>query len=153
ADTSALKSAAEAALAFVASRPGVREAEVFAASNRSLLARLSYTSHIPCNGVEEPKSTETHGMGIQGVFDDPQGRRIGFGSEPSGLSLDGARRAFEKARRAAVHDPEFRSLPQPTGESRTLTNYHDPRLMTISDDQLVAAGWKVVTGGLRVFLA
>jgi hypothetical protein len=149
---SALKSSVEAALAFVASQPGVREAEVFAASNRSLLARLNYTSHIPCNGVEEPKSTETEGLGIQVVFDAAEGRRIGFGSEPSDLSVEGARRALDKARRAAVHDPEFRSLPGPTGESRTLADYHDPPLLAIGDDQLVEAGWKVVTGGLRTFL-
>jgi hypothetical protein len=35
---------------------GGRPSEVFAAANRSLLARLHYTSHIPCNGVEEPKT-------------------------------------------------------------------------------------------------
>jgi PmbA protein len=149
----ALKSAVDEALRFVSSQPGVREAEVFAASNRSLLARLNYTSHIPCNGVEEPKSTETYGLGIQAVFDSPEGLRIGFGSEPSDLTVEGARRALAKARRAAVHDPEFRSLPHPTGESRALADYHDPRLLAISDEQLVEAGWKVVTGGLRTFLA
>ena len=149
---SALKSAVEEALAFVSSQPGVLEAEVFAASNRSLLARLNYTSHIPCNGVEEPKSTETYGLGIQAVFTSPEGLRIGFGSEPSALSLDGVRRAFDKARRAAVHDPQFRSLPHPTGESRTLADYHDPHLLAISDEQLVEAGWKVITGGLRTYL-
>ena len=86
---------------------------------RSLLTRLNYTSHIPCNGVEEPKSTESDGLGIQAVFDGPDGRPlIGFGSEPSDLTPDGARRALAKARRAAVHDPEFRSLPRSTGEPR-----------------------------------
>src|SRR5262249_41685919 len=120
---------------------------------RSLLARLNYTSHLPCNGVEEPKSTETYGLGIRAVFDSPEGPRIGFGSEPSDLSVEGARRALDKARRAAVHDPEVRSLPHPTGESRTLADYHDPRLLAIDDEQLVEAGWKVVTGGLRAFHA
>jgi hypothetical protein len=152
-NTSALKSAVEEALAFVSSQPAVLEAEVFAASNRSLLARLNYTSHIPCNGVEEPKSTETHGLGVQVVFASPEGPRIGFGSEPSDLGPAGARRALDKARRAAVHDPEFRSLPRPTGASRMLADYHDRDLLVISDDQLVEAGWKVVTGGLRAFLA
>ena len=137
----------------VSSQPGVMEAEVFAAANRSLLARLNYTSHIPCNGVEEPKSTETYGLGIRAVFESPEGVRIGFGSEPSDLSVEGARRAFDKARRAAVRDPQFRSLPCPSGEARALVGYHDPRLLEIDDEQLVEAGWKVVTGGLRAFLA
>ncbi|HET7876487.1 MAG TPA: metallopeptidase TldD-related protein [Methylomirabilota bacterium] len=151
--TADLTRAVEAALAFVAGQPGVRETEVFAAVNRMLLTRLNYTSHIPCNGVEEPKSTESHGLGIQAVFESPNGPLIGFGSEPSDLSLDGARRALEKARRSAVHDPEFHSLPKPTTASRTLVDYHDPELLDVGDSRLVEAGWKVVTGGLRTFMA
>jgi len=134
--------------------PGVREVEVFASSNRSLLTRLNYTSHIACNGVEEPKSTEMSGLGVQAVFDGSEGRPLlGFGSEPSDLSPQGALRALDKARRAAVHDPEFRSLPRPTGGGRALADYHDPRLMEIADDELVEAGWKVIAGGLGALRA
>src|SRR5499427_6939829 len=115
-----LARASEEALALVARQPDVREAEVFASANSAVLTRLNYTSHLPCNGVEEPKSTETYGLGIRAVFDSPEGARIGFGSEPSDLSVEGARRALDKARRAAVHDPEFRSLPEPSREARTL---------------------------------
>jgi hypothetical protein len=142
------------ALARLAAQPGVREVEVFAAFNRSLLTRLNYTSHIPCNGVEEPKSTEMSGLGVHAVFDGPDGRAlVGFGSEPSDLTPEGALRALAKARQAAVHDPEFRSLPRPTGAARALVAYHDPRLMEVSDAELVEAGWKVVAGGLRAFMA
>jgi hypothetical protein len=142
------------ALARLSARPGVREVEVFAAFNRALLTRLNYTSHIPCNGVEEPKSTEMSGLGVHAVFDGPEGRPlVGFGSEPSDLTPEGALRALEKARQAAVHDPEFRSLPRPSGASRALVDYHDPRLMAVADDELVEAGWKVITGGLRGFMA
>jgi predicted Zn-dependent protease len=151
--TSELSAAVSRALALVTSQPGVREAEVFAAFNRALLARLNYTSHIPCNGVEEPKSTEVYGLGVHVVVDSPDGPLVGFGSEPSDLGPDGVRRALDKARRSAVHDPEFRSLPHPTGESRTLLNYHDPRLLEIDDAALVEAGWTVVAGGLRAFTA
>ncbi|PWU22693.1 MAG: hypothetical protein C5B48_09825, partial [Candidatus Rokuibacteriota bacterium] len=151
--TAELQHAVEAAISFLSTQPGVREAEAFAASNRALLTRLNYTSHIPCNGVEEPKSTEMYGLGLQVALDAPDGPRIGFGSEPSDLSLDGVRRAFEKARRAAVHDPEWKSLPRPSSESRTLRDYHDPRLLEMTDAELVEAGWKVVSGGLRGFAA
>src|SRR5262245_25739986 len=92
--------AAHDALAWARRQPGVREVEVFVAANATLLARLNYTSHIPCNGVEEPKSAAAHGIGIQAVFDDGDGRRIGFGSEPSDLTVTGAERALAKARRA-----------------------------------------------------
>ena len=142
------------ALARLAAEPAVREVEVFAAFNRSLLTRLNYTSHIPCNGVEEPKSSEMAGLGVQAVFDGPEGRPlVGFGSEPSDLSPEGARRALAKARQAAVHDPEFRSLPRPIGSPRAREAYHDPRLMSVEDAELVEAGWKVITGGLRAFMA
>ena len=97
-----LAKAAEEALALVTGQPAVVEVEVFAAANSALLTRLNYTSHIPCNGVEEPKSTESYGLGIQAVFDAPDGHRIGFGSEPSDLTPAGAERALAKARKAAV---------------------------------------------------
>ena len=56
--TSELAQAAGLAFEYVKAQPGIREVEVLVASNGSLLTRLNYTSHIPCNGVEEPKSTE-----------------------------------------------------------------------------------------------
>ncbi len=148
-----LAKAAEEALALVTSQPAVVEAEVFAAANSALLTRLNYTSHIPCNGVEEPKSTDSYGIGIQAVFDAPDGRRIGFGSEPSDLTPAGAERALAKARNAAVADPEFVSLPARSASPRSLANYHDPRLMEIDDGSLVEAGWKITGGALRTFTA
>ena len=151
--TTELARAAREALAFVSAQPGVREAEVFVAANAALLARLNYTSHIPSNGVEEPKSTEAHGLGIQVVFENPAGPLLGFGSEPADLTPRGAERALVKARAAAVLDPEFVSLPRPGRESRTLIQYHDPRLLALDDTTLVEAGWRVIGGGLRMFLA
>jgi predicted Zn-dependent protease len=148
-----LASAAHQALGLVLSQGGVVEAEVFTAANAALLARLNYTSHIPCNGVEEPKSVESHGIGIQAVFDAPGGRLIGFGSEPSDLTLHGAERALAKARRAAVADPDFVSLPEPSRAPRTLADYHDRELMALDDARLVEAGWKIVGGALRTFMA
>src|SRR2546421_12969398 len=121
----------EEALAFVTGQPGVLEAEVFAAANDALLTRLNYTSHIPSNGVEEPKSTASYGLGIRAAFTGPSGPRIGFGSEPSDLGVEGARRALYRARTSAVADPDFVSFPRPSGEPRTLVDYHDPALMAL----------------------
>lgn len=151
--TADLARAVQEALAFLGTLPDVDEAEVFAAANTQLLARLCYTSHIPSNGVEEPKSTAAHGLGLQVVFRGPDGPRLGFGAEPSDLSIEGVRRALAKAREGAVHDPAFVSLPRPGAERRILTAYHDPRLLDLDDDALVEAGWTVVTGALRTFLA
>jgi len=146
-----LQNAAEEGLAFLRAQEGVEEAEVFVASNGVLLTRLNYTSHIPCNGVEEPKSVVNYGVGVQAVFGEGESRRSGFGSETSDISLDGVRYALEKARKGAVSDPEFPTLARPTGEKRTLSAYHDPKLMEIKDADLVNAGWRVTSGALRVF--
>jgi hypothetical protein len=151
-DIDDLSRAANEAFDWARRQPDVREVEVFVASNATLLTRLNYTSHIPCNGVEEPKSAAALGIGIQAVFAGPDGARIGFGSEPSDFTLRGAERALAKARKAAVHDPEFVSLPKPGPERRRLVGYHDPALMTLDDRALVEAGWKVVNGALRTFM-
>jgi PmbA protein len=148
-----LSRAVEAALAQVRQAPGVREAEVFAAENGGLSTRLSYTSHIPCNGVEEPKSTQSRGIGIQAVFESAGGPLVGFGSEPSDLGPAGVARALERARRAAVSDPHFVSLPVSATELSPLAGYHDERLMALDDTQLVELGWTVVNGALRTFMA
>src|SRR5689334_14330695 len=99
---SSLAQSAREALALISREVGVREAEVFVAANGSLLTRLNYTSHIPCNGVEEPKSAESYGIGVQVVFAGAESVAIGFGFEPGDITLAGARRALDKARRAAV---------------------------------------------------
>jgi PmbA protein len=151
--TADLARAAREALAFLGTLPDVLEAEVFVAANALLLARLAYASHLPSNGVEEPKSSASHGIGLQVVLRGADGPRLGFGSEPSDLSLEGVRRALAKARQAAVRDPAFVSLPRPGPERRALGAYHDPRLLELADEDLVRAGWRVVTGGLATFTA
>ena len=147
-----LSKATTEALAYVQAQPGVQECEVFIASNGSLFARLNYTSRIASNGLEEPKSLESYGVGLRVAFATPEGVKIGFGSEPSDISIQGVMRALEKARRSAVRDPEFVSLPRPVrGERRTLRNYHDPKIMRMRDGHLVDAGWQVLESALEVF--
>jgi PmbA protein len=151
--TADLARAAREAIQLLHAVPDVLEAEAFVAANGQLLARLSYASHIPSNGVEEPKSTESHGIGLQVVFRGTNGPRLGFGSEPSDLSPDGVRRALAKARDGAVHDPAFVSLPRAGPERRALGAYHDPRLLDLDDEDLVGVGWRVVAGALQTFTA
>lgn len=146
-----LKNAVESALGFLKTQPDIKEAEVFVSSNTNSLCRLNFTSHIPSNGVEEPKSSESFGIGIQAVFKRAEGNFIGFGSEPGDLTIEGAKRALEKARVAAVCDTEFVSLPLPLPEARRLCHYADSKLMAISDEALVYLGWKIIFGALREF--
>ena len=74
-----MSTSARDALAMIQAQPGVREAEVFVAANGVLLTRLNYTSHIPSNGVEEPKSSESHGIATQ-VDSIQLGRFVAAGS-------------------------------------------------------------------------
>ncbi|TLY12229.1 MAG: TldD/PmbA family protein, partial [Nitrospirae bacterium] len=142
-----LKTTVQRALQKISRVKDVQEAEVFASSTGHLTCRLNFTSEIPCNGVEEPKSFESYGIGIRAVFTgtDDEGPRVGFGSEARDFSPAAIHRALEKARQNAVPDPEFVSLPAPVAMSQTgrgahrLTRYHDPAI------------WKVINEALRTF--
>ena len=93
---SRLSKSVKEGLAYLKAQPDVSEAEVFAAANGNLTVRLNYTSRIPSNGVEEPKSLESYGLGIRVAFSTDDGTKTGFGSEPTDLSLEGVRNALEK---------------------------------------------------------
>jgi predicted Zn-dependent protease len=157
-----LRRAVKNALSFASSQADVAEVEVFASAGANLTVRLNYTSHIPSNGVEEPKSTEGYGLGIRATFRTPNGIKTGFGSEPTDLSVEGAARALDKARFGAVSDAEFVSLPRlytplrATSKkdaepgNREPTNY-DSALMRIGGKGLVNAGWRMMDRALDTF--
>ena len=157
-----LKTAVRKALHLVSRMKDVAEAEVYASSTEQLLCRLNYTSEIPCNGVEEPKSMEWFGIGIRAVFKGAEpsngkaGSVVGFGSEARDLSGKAIRRAIEKTRQNAVPDPDFVTLPKKDAQDRItragpLKNGHDPAIMRLSDSALVEAGWRIVNEALENF--
>ena len=149
---SQLKRAVRDGLAYLKTQPDITEGEVFASANGNLTVRLNYTSRIPSNAVEEPKSLESYGLGIRISLSTPEGTKTGFGSEPTDLSLEGVKRALEKARRGAVLDTEYVSLPKPsTGERPSLGRYHDPAIMRMSNNRMIQAGWQTVERALEVF--
>jgi hypothetical protein len=147
-----LEQAVGGAIAFLKTQPEIKSAQVFASANNRLWTRLNYTSHIPCNGLEEPKSTDDYGIGIQIVLDSADGTKVGFGSEERDLSLEGVKLALQKAKQGAIVDPEFHCLPQATDEERRLFQYHDPMIMGITNQGLVEGGWKILDGAIDSFL-
>jgi len=138
-------------LDYIKTQKDISGAEVFISSISHLISRIHYTSFIPCNGVEEPKSTLSYGIGIQAVFTDGGRKRIGFGSQAGDISIDGIRGAVEKARLSAVEDPDFHDLPSPTGFPLLDPGYHDQRLMDLGDEGLVDLGWRALEGALETF--
>ena len=138
-----LKSTVQRALRLIGRAKDVREAEVYASSTGQFICRLNYTSQIPCNGVEEPKSSEHFGVGIRAVFNGTGAPRIGFGSEARDLSLKGIQRAIEKARTNAVPDPDFVSLPLPdpaAARKKTRTS----KATTMARAEKTITGWRYV---------
>lgn len=146
-----LSRAVKEALLYLSEQPEVLEAEVFASSNAQSVIRIDYKSEIPSNGVEEAKSKEDYGIGVQVILKTSEGTKIGFGSEPNNLSLKGAKIAFEKACEGAVTDNEFVSLPKTIELKRTLYNYHDPDMLELSETDFIAAGWKIIDGAIKEF--
>ncbi|MER3423604.1 MAG: hypothetical protein C4293_10580, partial [Nitrospiraceae bacterium] len=153
-----LKTAVKRALRQASRATDVCEAEVIASSTDHLLCRLNYTSGIPCHGVEEPKSSESFGIGIRAIFTGSDGPRLGFGSETGDLSPAAIRRALEKARHNATADSEFVSLPTPPAVKSSrkpaqLIRCYDPAIMNLTDKALVETGWRVIQEALKTFTA
>jgi PmbA protein len=147
-----LQKSVEGAIAYLKTQPEIKSAQVFASANNRLWTRLNYTSHIPCNGLEEPKSTDDCGIGVQIVLDSPEGTKVGFGSEERDLSLEGLKLALAKAKQGAIVDPEFHCLPEVGDGRRSLFAYHDPMIMNICNEDMVEAGWKILDGAMDSFL-
>ena len=146
-----LRKSVKEGIQFVQTQKDVREAEIFASWNDNVTVRINYTSDIPCNGVHEPKNIVGYGVGIVAVFDTSEGVKIGSGSDTGDLSLEGIKRAFEKARQNAVSDPNFKSLSSPSDEMPKLISYHDVKVMDLADDEMVALGWSALKGALLTF--
>lgn len=146
-----LKKIAYDGLTFIKTQQDIADAEIFISSISHLLSRINYTSSIPCNGVEEPKSTLSYGIGVQAVFGNGSRRSIGFGNHAGDITLDGIISAVEKARLSAVDDPDFHDLPMASGKPALPAYYHDPQMMDIGDEGLVELGWKALEGSLNTF--
>ena len=138
-----------------ARQPAVREAEVFAASNRALLTRLNYTSHIPCNGVEEPKSVRDRTGSASRRCSTRPGRpphRLRQRAERSRRRPAPSARARQGARRPRCAIPSSSRCPRPHGATRAPHDLsRSAARWTSRRPSLVEAGWKIISGALRTF--
>lgn len=138
-------------LQYLLDKNDVQEAEVFASSNIILTCRINYTSHLPCNGLEEPKSLQSQGVGLRLAFKDGNSVTFGFGQETGTISTEAIQSAYTKAKEGAIYDPDFQGLPKHDTEERTLFNYHDDKISHISDETLVDTGWKTINSALEEY--
>jgi len=77
--TEELRTAVADALKLIKKQKDVIDAEVFASWNDLITIRINYTSDIPCNGVHEPKSIQSYGLGILATFKKGNRTETGFG--------------------------------------------------------------------------
>jgi PmbA protein len=127
------------------------EFEVYCASAEHRVARLVYTSDIPCRGVEELKSHVADGFTVRIVMR-RDAREIGTATEAADLSLEALRAALERARSAALIDPHFSGLPKtPRKLDSDRAGAVVGGLMRAGDDALVEAAWRIVGGALDAF--
>lgn len=146
-----LKSFVRAARALLARERDLAEFELYCASAEHRVARLAYTSDIPCRGVEELKSHAADGFTLRIVMR-RDAREVGIATEAGDLSLPALRAALERARSAAVVDPHFPGLPEtPRRFAPGPADAAAGGLMRAGDDALVEAAWQIVGGALGAF--
>jgi predicted Zn-dependent protease len=139
--------------------PNLIEGVVYASSNRRSVARIVYTTHIPCNGLEELKSDEDLGVSVELWFKRGNKKYIGFGHETNDLNSKAINIAIEKALRDAVADPDFFGFYKPNGiknNSKVSRFNADKRLLSLTYKQeaelLANLGWNTISGAKDVIL-
>lgn len=146
-----LKKYVKEGLKLIKKEKDIKEAEVFVAENERFVGRLNYSSVVLNDGIQELKSDAFSGTSVKAVFKTKKGIKVGFGSEDKEISLEAVKRALIKARRNAIADANFKSLPRPIKEKPILKNYHDPKLMEGDEALFTKLTWRGLEGALRTF--
>lgn len=153
---------ARAARALLAREKDLAQFEVYCASGEHRVARLAYTSDIPCRGVEELKAHVADGFALRIVMR-RDARESGMASEAGDFSLEALRAALARARSAAVVDPHLPGLPCEVPRRGWANGSRAPRngadsveagrsgLARAGDAPLVEGAWRIVGGALAAF--
>ena len=83
-----LKTAVQQGLQLIKQDKSLLEGVIYASSNHRTVGRICYTTHIPSNGLQEPKSDEDFGISVEVWFRRGNKKLLGFGQEPNDLSID-----------------------------------------------------------------
>jgi PmbA protein len=150
-----LKNFVREARAMLGRERDLAEFEIYCASAEHRVARIAYTSDIPCRGVEELKSHVADGFTVRIVMR-RDAREVGTATEAGDLSLEALRSALDRARHAGLIDPHFPGLPRTPGAT-TLKFAQSPAdaavagLIRAGDGALVESAWRIVGGALEAF--
>jgi predicted Zn-dependent protease len=147
---SELKAFAREAAAIVACDKDVAQFEIYCASGDNRIARLNYTSDIPCRGVEELKSHSADGFQIRVVAKRNE-HEVGTAYEAGDFSAEAVRMVLARAHRATIVDPHFPGFP---ADPRKLAarKSETTDLARASDASLVDAAWSILRGAMDAFV-
>lgn len=150
-----LKSVVREGLLILGKDKSLIEGTVYASANRRVVGRLVYTHHFPCQGLQEPKSDDDFGLSVQGYFNRNGKKVVGFGHVANDVSTEAVRRALERARVNAIHDPDFHGFPDLVKEKSKKGASADPRLLTLTPEKeatlLADISFKTLEGALAEF--
>jgi predicted Zn-dependent protease len=125
--------------------------EVYCASAEHRVARLNYTSDIPCRGVEEFKAINADGFALR-IVTRRDAQETGYASSAGDLGLDSVRDTLARARRALIVDPHFPGLPPiPANSAVAGAKTAGGDLTRATDSALAAAAWKIIAGAIQEF--
>lgn len=157
-DLNTLKKITKDGLEILKKEKDILEGVVYASANERTIGRIVYMTHLPCSGLEEPKSDSDFGISVEIWFEKNGKRMLGMGHEANELSKDAVKRAIEKARRDAVEDTDFNGFlkqqdfqneintPDTVGTSkkpvRDLSHQEESEL-------IVKLGWETIEGAIE----
>lgn len=144
-----LKRFVRAAASAVSRDPDVGQFEIYCASAEERIARLNFTSDIPCRGIEEMKSTGAEGFQIR-IAKRRNPHEFGVAFESGELTLDAVRAVLARAHRAAVVDPFFPGFAKGVRAIRP-ASASTSDLARVDDAPIVAAAWSIVRGAVEEF--
>ena len=144
-----LKAFVREAAAMVARDKDVAQFEIYCASGDNRIARLNYTSDIPCRGVEELKSHSADGFQIR-IVTRRDAHEVGTAYEAGDFSKDAIRAVLARAHQTTIVDPHFTGFPT---EPRKLapTKIEKSDLARASNATLVDAAWSTLRGATGAF--
>lgn len=144
-----LKSFTREAARILALEKDLASYDIYCATAEHRIARLNYTSDIPCSGLEEFKSLHADGFQVRvAMRRDPH--EVGVAFEAGDFTSDSVRDALRRARSAAVVDPHFPGFPS-VALDRKLAPSEKSDLTRVGDDAIAAAAWEVLDGALSAF--
>ncbi|HSG30174.1 MAG TPA: TldD/PmbA family protein [Thermodesulfobacteriota bacterium] len=146
-----LRKVVKQGLDYIKSQSDIQDVEVFVSWYDNITVRLNYTSDIPCSGVQEPKNILGYGVGVFASFKTTEGLKTGYGSETADISLDGVKNALSKARVNAVLDPDYKSLPDTSSDTKDIQTADINFDNEVSEEHIISLGWKTLESAIKEF--